>query len=66
MKKFEKKVIEENILTEVYCNKCGELIFNKKKIRKLIISILQKNGDIFPIKIRKFTVLIYVKNAMIT
>lgn len=26
MKKYEKTIIEENILTKVYCNKCGKAI----------------------------------------
>ncbi|MCT4597339.1 MAG: hypothetical protein N4A50_05620 [Vallitalea sp.] len=35
MEKFEKKIIKDNVLTEVYCNKCGKLIYNEETNSKV-------------------------------
>ncbi|GMQ60141.1 hypothetical protein AN1V17_45410 [Vallitalea sediminicola] len=35
MEKFEKKIIKNNVLSEVYCNKCGKLIYNEESKEKV-------------------------------
>ncbi|MCT4542524.1 MAG: hypothetical protein N4A63_03145 [Vallitalea sp.] len=41
MQKFEKKIIKNNVLSEVYCNKCGKLIYSdeiKEKVDYIDVS----------------------------
>lgn len=34
MEKYEKKLTENNVLSEVYCNKCGKLIYSDELKQK--------------------------------
>ncbi|QUI24912.1 hypothetical protein HZI73_22640 [Vallitalea pronyensis] len=47
MEKYEEKVIKDNVLTEVYCNKCGKLIYDQHTKKKVDYLSLTKEWGYF-------------------
>lgn len=45
MEKFEQKIIKNDVLSEVYCNKCGKLIYSDDMRQKVdYIKIIKEWG----------------------